>query len=125
LFEAVVDLALEDQALDSGRVLTILAKSGFDSVASDLLRADTLPFSFTQKTADAQRAAADLNEAIAVLVAGPEVDRALAEATAALQAEGSDEAFARQNALVREQAALRHRLANLVLADEDDETLDA
>ena len=125
LFEAVVDLALEDRALDSGRVLTILAKSGFDSVASDLLRADTLPFSFTQKTADATRAAADLNEAIAVLVAGPEVDQALADATAALQADTSEEAFARQNALVRAQAALRHRLANLVLADEDDETLDA
>ena len=125
LFEAVVDLALEEQALDSNGVLTILARSGFDSVASDLLRADTLPFSFTQKTADATRAAADLNEAIAVLISGPEVERALADATAALQADTSAEAFARQNALVREQAALRHRLANLVLADEDDETLDA
>jgi len=125
LFEAVVDLALEDQALDSGRVLTILAKSGFDSVASDLLRADTLPFSFTQRNADATRAAADLNEAIAVLVAGPEVDQALADATAALKAEASEAAFARQNALVREQQALRQRLANLVLADEDDEILDA
>ena len=125
LFEAVVDLALEDQALDSANLLTILATSGFDSVATDLLRADTLPFSFTQKTGDAARACADLNEAIAVLVAGPEVDQALAVATAALQADATEEAFARQNALVREQAALRVRLANLVLADEDDETLDA
>ncbi|RIA36701.1 DNA primase [Hephaestia caeni] len=125
LFEAVVDLALEDQALDSANLLTILAKSGFDSVAGDLLRADTLPFSFTRKTGDALRASADLNEAIAVLAAGPEVDQALADATAALKAEGTVEAFARQNALVREKAALRERLANLVLADEDDETLDA
>ncbi|MCM8729994.1 DNA primase [Hephaestia sp. GCM10023244] len=125
LFEAVVELALEDQALDSANLLTILAKSGFDSVAGDLLRADTLPFSFTQKTGDALRASADLNEAIAVLAAGPEVDQALADATAALKAEGTEEAFARQNALVREKAALRERLANLVLADEDDETLDA
>jgi DNA primase len=125
LFEAVVDLALEDQALDSQNLLTILARSGFDSVAGDLLRADTLPFSFTQKSGDAQRASADLNEAIAVLVAGPEVDQALADATAALKADATDEAFARQNALVREQAALRARLANLVLADEDDELFDA
>jgi hypothetical protein len=44
LFEAVIDVALEDRQLDSGKVLTILARSGFDSVASDLLRADTLPF---------------------------------------------------------------------------------
>src|SRR3546814_6181427 len=42
LFEAVVELALEDQALDSANLLTILAKSGFDSVAGDLLRADTI-----------------------------------------------------------------------------------
>ncbi len=125
LFEAVVDLALEDQALDSANLLTILARSGFDSVAGDLLRADTLPFSFTQKTGDATRASSDLNEAIAVLVAGPEVDQALADATAALKAAPSDEAFARQNALVHEQAALRARLANLVLADEDDELFDA
>src|SRR3546814_3493990 len=54
----------------SANLLTILAKSGFDSVAGDLLRADTLPFSFTQKTGDALRASADLNEAIAVLAAG-------------------------------------------------------
>src|SRR3546814_13711221 len=93
-----------------------------DVCSSDL--ADTLPFSFTQKTGDALRASADLNEAIAVLAAGPEVDQALADATAALKAEGTEEAFARQNALVREKAALRERLANLVLADEDDETID-
>src|SRR3546814_8648551 len=78
----------------SANLLTILAKSGFDSVAGDLLRADTLPFSFTQKTGDALRASADLNEAIAVLAAGPEVDQALADATAALKAEGTEEAFA-------------------------------
>jgi len=119
LFEAVVDLALEDQALDSAQVLTILARSGFDSVASDLLRTGTLPFSFTQKKADEARACADLNEAIAVMVAQPAVDAALAEATAAMQAGFTDEAFARQVALVKERQALDARLANLMLADEE------
>ena len=98
---------------------TILAKSGFESVAGELLRADTLAFSFTQADADETRAAADLNEAIAVLAARPQVDAALARATAAMQAGFTDEAFARQVALVKERQELEARLANLMLADED------
>ncbi len=119
LFEAVVDLALEDNLLDSGRLLTILAKSGFDSVASDLLRADTMPYTFTQRTADPVSARADLDEAIAILVARPEVDAMLADATSAMQARFTDEAFERQVALVKEKQALELRLANLVQSNED------
>lgn len=118
LFEAVVDVALEDRALDSTRLRTILAASGFDSQAAELLRADQLPFTFTQKEWDAGRAALDLGEAIAVLAARPQVEAALAEATAAVQARFSDEAFERQVALVRRKAELEMRLANLMLADE-------
>lgn len=119
LFEAVVDLAVEDQALDSDGLLTILAKSGFDNIASNLLRADQLSWSFTLKGAEPVRAREDLDEAIAILVARPEVDAALAEATAALMARYSDEAFERQVSLVKEQQALDARLANLVQANED------
>jgi len=119
LFEAVVDLAVEDQALDSERLLTILAKSGFDIMATDLLRADQLSCSFTQKDAEPARAREDLDEAIAILVARPEVDAALAEATSALMAGYTDEAFERQVSLVKEQQALDARLANLVQANED------
>ncbi len=92
LFEAVIHVALEDRQLDSAGILTILAQSGFDSVASDLLRADALPFSFTRaKAADAVRACEDLNEAIAVMVAQPAVDAALADATAQVAARFTDE----------------------------------
>ena len=119
LFEAVVDLALEDRVLDSARLVTILSKSGFDSVAGDLLRADTMPYSFTQRSADPARVQSDLDEAIAILVAGPEIDAALAEATAAMQARFTDEAFERQVALVRDKAALELRLANLMQSNED------
>jgi DNA primase len=119
LFEAVVDLALEDQALDSAHLLTILMKSGFDGVASDLLRADTMPYSFTQKSADPAIARADLDEAIAILVARPEVDAMLADATSAMQARFTDDAFERQVSLVREKQALELRLANLVQSTED------
>ncbi|GAA4775344.1 DNA primase [Stakelama sediminis] len=123
LFEAVIDVALEDQALDGGKLRTILAKSGFESVAGELLRADTLAFSFTQANADEARAVADLNEAIAVLSARPAVDAALAQATATVQTAFTEEAFARQVALVKEQQMLEARLANLMLADEDGRTI--
>ena len=119
LFEAVVDVALEDRALDSARLVTILASSGFEAVARDLLRADTMPYSFTQPIGDEARAREDLDEAIAILVAGPEVNAALADATAAMQARFTDEAFERQVALVKEKQALELRLANLVQSNED------
>lgn len=121
LFEAVIDVAVEDRQLDSDKVITILAKSGFDSVASELLRADTLPFTFTRpKAPDVAQAREDLSEAIAVMVAQPAVDAALAEATAALGAEMTDEAFAKQQALSRQRQDLQARLANLMLADDED-----
>ena len=119
LFEAVVDVALEDQLVDSAGLRTILAKSGFDGIAAELLRADSMPYSFCQAGGDPARAAADLDEAIAIMVAGPEVEAALAEATAAMQQRFDDEAFARQVALVKEKGALELRLANLCQANED------
>ncbi len=89
-------------------------------MASDLLRADTLPFSFTQLAADPVEARSDLNEAIAILAAGPVVATALAAATARLETSGDAADFDAQQALLKEQMALRERLANLVLADEGD-----
>lgn len=119
LFEAVVDLALEDRALDSTRLITILGSSGLGQITTDLLRADATPYSFTQDNADPERASADLDEAIAIMVARPEVDAALAQATSELEISTSDEAFQRQMELLREQRALEVRLANLIQANND------
>jgi DNA primase len=126
LFEAVVDVALEERRqapLDSQNLVTILGKSGFEAIASDLLRADAMPYTFTQRSADATRAREDLDEAIAILIARPEVDAMLAAATSAMQARFTDEAFERQVALVREKQALDERLANLVQSNEDARSL--
>ena len=84
-----------------------------------------MPYSFTLKVADPVVVRSDLDEAIAILVARPEVDAALGEATAAMQARFTDEAFERQVALVREKQALDVRLANLVQATEDARALGA
>lgn len=119
LFEAVVDLALEDRALDSRRLITILGSSGLGQITTDLLRADATPYSFTQDGAEPERASADLDEAIAIMVSRPEVDAALAQATSELEMSTSDEAFQRQMELLREQRALELRLANLIQANND------
>jgi DNA primase len=120
LFEAVINVALEDRQLDSGRILTILARSGFGEIADQLLRADGLNYSFNRSGVPHARATEDLNEAIAVMLARPVVDAALAEATAALQEHATDEAFARQVALSRKRLELETRLANLAVAEEGD-----
>ena len=120
LFEAVVEVGAAEPHLDAGDLVTILARSGFDRMAAELLRADALPFSFTARHGDAERARADLDEAIQVMVARPAIDAALADATAEMMRRLDGEALARQQALVAEQRALEARLANLMLADTDD-----
>lgn len=119
LLDTMIDIALEHHTLDSDGLLTILASSGFDSIARTLLRPDQLSCAFTQRNAEPARARDDLDEVIAILVARPEVDAALAEATAAMQSDFTDEAFARQVALVKEKQTLDARLANLVQSNED------
>ena len=83
-----------------------------------------MPYSFTQAIADPVRAREDLDEAIAILVARPEVNALLADATQTMQARFTNEAFERQVALVKERQALDERLANLVQANEDARALD-
>ena len=121
LFAAMVDAMVADPTLDSDALRTILASSGFDPIVRDLLRADATPYSFTRKEIDSDRARADLDEAIAILAARPEVDSALKQATlAAMRFE--EGAWERQAALVIERQALEARLANLCQANEDERT---
>ncbi len=121
LFAAVADAALMHGELDSEGLRTILARSGFDQMVRELLRADATPYSFTQADADRDRAHADLEEAIAILATRPEVDSALDEATSAAM-RFEEGAWERQAALVKERQALEARLANLCQANEDART---
>lgn len=119
LLEFLIEYALSAPALDRARLQTILAGSEFAQIVAELLQpVSTPPYTFCERDGDPGRAAIDLHEAIAVVTARPQVDAALAEATAAVQARFSDEAFERQVALVRRKAELEARLANLMLADE-------
>jgi DNA primase len=118
LIDSLVDLALHEQALDTERLATILRSGEFDALARDLLRADSLPFSFTRKDAEPDRARTELAEAIQVMVERPEVDAALAEATARLKESFDETTYGEQQRLLEMRVDIDRRLANLMQDDE-------
>lgn len=118
LIDALVDLALAEQALDRDRLAPILQKSEFDALVRDLLRADSLPFSFTRKDVQPERARADLGEAIQVMVSRPELDAALSAATARLKERFDEATFGEQQRLLELRGETDRRLANLMQGDE-------
>src|SRR3546814_3632753 len=81
LMEFILSSAMQQEILDTNTLLTILGQGELYNIARRLLRADALNFTFTRKDADPGRACRDLAEAIRVMVAGPEIENALAEAT--------------------------------------------
>ena len=119
LLDAVIDVALHDRALDSDRLVTILATSGLKDMAAELLRADALPFSFTRHHADPAEARRDLEEAVGIMAAQPHIRVALQRATARFEAALDDGLWAEQQRLLRAERELEDRLANLMQADKD------
>jgi DNA primase len=95
-----------------------LRSGEFDALARDLLRADSLPFSFTRKDAEPDRARTELAEAIQVMVERPEVDAALAEATARLKESFDETTYGEQQRLLEMRVDIDRRLANLMQDDE-------
>lgn len=118
LLDAMVDLALEEQALDTDRLATILRSSEFDTLARDLLRADRLRFSFTRRDADPERARTDLTEVIQTMVEQPEIEAALRAATERFMSTLDEDDRQEQERLriLRDEHA--RRLANLLQDDE-------
>lgn len=120
LMTALVDVAIQDQALDTDRLATILAGTEFNDIARELLRADSLPFSFAKKDAEPDKARHDLGEAIQVMVWRPEVDAALAAATGRLQVKFDEATYSEQQRLLGMRREVERRLANLMQPDEGD-----
>lgn len=127
LLAAITDIAFDAQeSLDTDGVMAILAPMPVYNKAQELLSADTIQFSFTRRLsfpddAEGQRARAaaeqaavrDLDEAIAAIIAWPEVERALAAATDAMRLQLDEESFAHQQRLMRTRSELAERLAGL------------
>jgi DNA primase len=118
LLDALVDLALEEQALDTERLHTILRSSEFDALARDLLRADRLRFSFTKQDADPERAKTDLAEVIQAMVEQPEIEAALQSATERFMRTLDEEDRLEQQRLRELRDENARRLANLMQDDE-------
>ena len=112
LRQVLLESAFDDPALDSGALVPICEVHGFGGLAVGLLRADGLAFSFTKSEADAEVARRDLGMAIEALAARPQLDAALAAATARLSDDWDDAGYAEQQRL-----GLARRNVDRVLAD--------
>src|SRR3546814_824924 len=118
LMEFILSSAMQQEILDTNTLLTILGQGELYNIARRLLRADALNFTFTRKDADPGRACRDLAEAIRVMVAGPEIENALAEATRRMSETFDEESFAQQQRLRELKAEHDQRLADLMQPDD-------
>lgn len=118
LMEFLLSTAMQQEILDTDALLPILGQGELYNMAKGLLRADALNFTFTRKDADPGRARRDLGEAIRVMVAGPEIDSALADATRRMSETLDEASFAEQQKLREMKAEHERRLADLMQPDD-------
>jgi DNA primase len=114
----LIDAAFDHPSLDSAELATICERQGLANLARDLLSANNL-FSFTRPGADAEIARRDLGMAIEALASRPELDAALAAATARLQEVWDEAGFAEQTRLLEARRAADQRLAALAEGDNE------
>jgi DNA primase len=137
--EALTMLKLQDDTLDQLRLLLIDAAydgdlvecaaldpicsaSGMMPLLKDLRAFNGLAFSFTRGDAPSDIARRDLAMAIEALAARPELDAALASATARLAARWDDDGFAEQMRLMAARAEADRTLAALTNGDDELDT---
>lgn len=113
LRDRLVDMAMSGEPLDRDGLATILAAQG----AAGGTAPRAMGFSFTRRDSDPGRARSDLAAAVEIIVAGQEVDRALADATERLKRDFTDEAYREQQRLIEAQKGLKDRLASLASSD--------
>jgi len=110
--------AFSGRPLEPGVLTSILAEAGLADAADDLQRTNVLAFSFLRGNAETERALRDLGAAIGALATRPELDAALAAATARLNAEPDDAGFAEQLRLRAARDAADRSLAALAQGED-------
>ena len=115
----LVDAAYDNDIVESGRLDTICAQHGQSALLADLRDLVGIAFSFTRNDADAEVARRDLAMAIEALASRPELDGALAAATARLATGFDEDGFAEQMRLMSALKVADQKLASLVQGDED------
>ena len=113
LRHTLVEAAYDNPALDSDALLTICDSAGLGALVRALLNANALAFSFTKPQADPELARRDLGMAIEALAARPELDAALAAATARLTEKWDETGFAEQTRLLEARREADQKLAAL------------
>ena len=113
----VLDAAYDNPALDSDGLITICGERGFGALAAQLVDANGLAFSFTRRQAEPELARRDLGMAIEALAVRPELDAALAAATARLAENWDETGFAEQMRLLEARREADARLASLAERD--------
>ena len=122
LRNVLLEAAYAHDIVETGRVDTICAEAGLTGVLEDLRSSNShnrLAFSFLRSDADAERARRDLAMLIEAATARPELDAALAAATARVAAGGDEECFAEQARLKRARSEADLTLMSLMGYDED------
>ncbi|CAN5162936.1 DNA primase [soil metagenome] len=114
LMEKLLQSATREEIVETQALLTILGQGELYNMAKGLLRADALTFTFTRKLADPDRAQRDLREAIRVMVARPEIEAALAQATRQVMEMLDEATLLEQQKWRRIKADHEQRLADLM-----------
>lgn len=118
LTRLLLEVSIRQESVETDTLLTILGERELYNVAKGLFRADAFTFTFTRQDGDPVRARRDLAEAMKVMIAGPEIDAELAQATR-MMGEMLDEAsYAHQQQLRRLKADHERRLADLMQSDD-------
>jgi DNA primase len=118
LQRALLAAAFSGQPLEPGGLASILVDAGLADAADDLQRTNVLAFSFLRGNAESDRALRDLGAAIGALATRPELDAALAAATARFNAEPDEAGFAEQLRLRAARDAADRSLAALAQGED-------
>lgn len=113
LRDLLIEAAFDNAKLDSASIIAICGSAGMDGLAGALLDANSLAFSFTRSNAEPELARRDLSMAIEALAARPELDAALAAATARLAENWDETGFAEQTRLMEARRDADRKLAAL------------
>ena len=113
LRHALLDAACDHPELDSQALIPICQERGFGPIVAQLIDAKGLAFSFTRRHSDADLARRDLGMAIEALAARPELEAALAAATARLTENWDELGFNEQQRLQQARRDADAKLAAL------------
>ncbi|MFZ2995160.1 DNA primase [Sphingobium sp.] len=118
LLAAMIAASFRKETVETQALLTILGRGDLYNMAKGMLRADTFTFTPHKMASDPDRVQRDLEEAIRVMVQGPELEAALVEATKRFTSDVSEENLAEQQRVRALKAEHDLRLAELVQSED-------